>query len=743
MNQKYSAGTLVLPGPITAWDEALPLGNGLLGLLVWGGKKRIQVSLDCADLWDTRTPEAFQRSDWNWTELLGLIRKQKWDIINERFCRPGVAFPYPSKLPAGRLFIDLPAGVEVEQFVLDRATALGRGDWRGGSLEAFCDLSSEVAVLRFRGRGARWKLEAPPYTRKENKTGNGLTISTDLVALGYDAATSWRTREHRGFVQPTTADGSFAVAVASREDGEWTELYVSVQPAPDSATAKSKAVTSVSRAADRGWQTLFASHLKKWKAHWKRSQVSVPDPLLLDHYRQVSYFLGSLSRPDCPPISLQSVWTADDGKLPPWKGDYHHNLNTQLSYWPHLTAGHSEPLKGFLEFMMNLAPRHRELARKFFGCEGIFVPGAMANDGQLIGGYAQVSFCPTNGAWIAHLFYQYWQFTRDEAFLRSHVWPYCEGIGTFLGALLEKGEDGKLRLPVSASPEIHEGAPDGWVTPNSNYDLALMRWLFAALEEMAALVGASAAPWRKLLRGLEPLAVGDVTCDELPQSGVGPYLIAPGKPLHESHRHHSHLMAIYPLGLASVEDDRITREAIAQSFRQIDKLGTGLWTGYSFAWMACLAARTRQPERARQALRHFAESFVSQNGFHLNGDHHQRGLSWWNYRPFTLEGNFAFMEAVHEMLVQGAGGVIRIFPAVPQAWKDASFERLRVEGNSTVSAQRQDGRTREVRITAGSPGPIRVADPFGGKGRWSKPPRRTEGVLEWTLKPGDEVYGTA
>ena len=124
-------------------------------------------------------------------------------------------------------------------------------------------------------------------------------------------------------------------------------------------------------------------------------------------------------------------------------------------------------------------------------------------------------------------------------------------------------------------------------------------------------------------------------------------------------------MAIHPLGILTVEGSPRDRKIIAASLAQIDRLGTKAWCGYSFSWMACLGARAGQPDRALSNLKLFVEAFISRNGFHLNGDQTGRGYSSFTYRPFTLEGNFAAGQAVHEMLLQSWGGVVRVFPAVP------------------------------------------------------------------------------
>jgi hypothetical protein len=146
-------------------------------------------------------------------------------------------------------------------------------------------------------------------------------------------------------------------------------------------------------------------------------------------------------------------------------------------------------------------------------------------------------------------------------------------------------------------------------------------------------------------------------------------------------------------------------------------------------------------------------AFTSRNGFHLNGDQSGRGLSSFTYRPFTLEGNFIAMDAVHEMLLQYESKDVHVFPSVPTAWADVSFERLRAAGGWVVSARRVGGRTVEVEITSEHGGELRVANPFGDRAvRWEGATmtyapiggntiRRTNGTWRGVLPPGGRVRG--
>ena len=168
--------------------------------------------------------------------------------------------------------------------------------------------------------------------------------------------------------------------------------------------------------------------------------------------------------------------------------------------------------------------------------------------------------------------------------------------------------------------------------------------------------------------------------------------------------------------------------------------------------MACLRARTGDGEAAWKNLDIYLRAFTLRNGFHANGDQLKAGFSSLTYRPFTLEGNFLAAQAVHEMLLQTwspsarnrGHRVIRLFPAVPAAWADASFDDLRAEGGHRVSARREGGRTTWFRIVAGRAGVIRIRDSFGsGKIQWSKTGAQKVGEnFEITLKRGETLEGT-
>ena len=389
-------------------------------------------------------------------------------------------------------------------------------------------------------------------------------------------------------------------------------------------------------------------------------------------------------------------------------------------------------------------PAFHKFAREFYDAPGAAVPGVMSLAGQPLGGWGQYSLSPTMGAWIAHLFYLHWRHTGDRVFLRDRAYPFCREIGICLRALLKPGADGRLRLPLSSSPEIFDSSRRAFLKPNSNYDLASMKMLFLALTEMAAATGdvEASADWAATAKQL-----GDFHTHP-----DGTLLLDENTPLPGSHRHLSNIIALYPFNLITTDGSSREQQIIAASLADWDQAGTRAWCGYSFSWMACLCARVGDAEAALRNLDIFVRAFTLRNGFHANGDQTRSGFSGLTYRPVTLEGNFLAMEAVHEMLLQswsaepgsGSVGVIRLFPATPWRWHDASFENLRAEGGHKVSARRQNNVTTWFRIVAGHDGLIRVRDNFGGRvpGWNCQGVRKVEGNFEIQAKADQSIEAT-
>ncbi|HLP17363.1 MAG TPA: hypothetical protein VK470_13960, partial [Bacteroidota bacterium] len=412
---------------------------------------------------------------------------------------------------------------------------------------------------------------------------------------------------------------------------------------------------------------------------------------------------GAASRTGAPPISLQAIWTADNGKLPPWKGDFHSDLNTQLSYWPAYSGNHLEEGAVFTDWLWEHRSEFSAYARRVFGADGLNVPGVATLDGQPMGGWHMYAMSPTVASWLAQNFYLQWRYSMDRDFLLKRAYPWVSDAARFIEQVTKVGADGTRALPMSSSPEFNDGGIEAWFLEMTNYDRALCRYVFRTAAELAGEAGKAEEQSHWLMREKE-ISPFDIDAE----TGL---TIAKNVPYVKSHRHFSHLMAIHPLGLLNY-DAPADRRVIETSVANLEKNGSSEWKGYSFSWLGNIYARMHEGEKAADALRTFARCYCSENSFHLNEDLCKRRPDQSTHLPFTLEGNFAFASGIQEMLLQSHAGYIDVFPALPRTWTDVAFTRLRAEGAILVSAVQRSGETVSVALESERGGEARIKLPF-------------------------------
>jgi len=689
------------------WDEGIPLGNAMLGALVWQKEGKLRFSLDRADLWDLREMKNldFENHDFNWV-------KQQWENNQYRAVQQQFDLPYdtlagPSKIPGAALEFDISELGEIASVKLDLQKASSEIRWENGTLlRTFVHATEPVGWYRFENLKVDLlpEMVPPPYVGAGPSEALDPVSGQDLRRLGYPPGTLSEEENTITYEQEGWDGFRFQVNTRWKENGNQLEGSWSISSGKKGQEISNLAEKVTEKAFNKGMEDYQKSHVAWWDAFWQQSSITLPDTLLQQQYYMDMYKLGAAARQGAPPISLQSVWTADNGKLPPWKGDFHHDLNTQLSYWPTYKGNHLGLEKGFLDWLNQHKPTFEKYTREFYGSNGLNVPGVTTLEGDPMGGWIQYAFGPTVSAWLGHHYYLHWRYSMDREFLKNEAYPWIREVAIFLRELSVQGKDGKRKLPLSSSPEIHNNEAQAWFDQMTNYDLALVRWTFTTAVELALELGYSdeAAGWNTMLAEWP-----DYAADE---TGL---MVAPDNPLEDTHRHFSHIMAIHPLSLIDPSNGEKDREIIENTIAHLDTLGSANWTGYSFAWLGNLKARALDGKGAAAALRDFASSFVLPNSFHVNGDQSGTGKSSFTYRPFTLEGNFAFAAGIQEMLIQSHTGVVKLFPAIPADWQDVSFKTLRTQGAFLVSATRENGKVEKVEIISEKGGEIIFENPFG------------------------------
>lgn len=697
------ASDLVFDDLAHSWDEAIPLGNATLGSLVWERDSMVRMSLDRVDLWDLRPTDSLSGANYRFSWVKEHIASGNYLPVQQKFDWPYDANPAPSKIPGAA--IEFPSLGRVSEVRLYLHNALCEVRWENGAV-MHCFVHADRPAGWFVIENLPAPLTpaiVPPVYGRSFTDDTDPVVGQDLSRLGYRQGTL-RTKEGEStYHQEGWGGFHYDVALcwkntAGRCEGVWSIT---------SSLVPEQASDQVAAARRRGLSRDYAEHLNWWKNYWSRSSVSLPDSVLQREYDNDMYKFGSVARADSYPISLQAVWTADNGKLPPWKGDFHHDLNTELSYWPAYAGNHLEEGYGYLNTLWNQRDVYRKYTRQYFEKEGLAIPGVCTLQGEAMGGWIQYAMSQTVAAWLSHHFYLHWKYSADDDFLRERGYPFVSEAALFLERQTELGADGVRRLPYSSSPEMFDNSLQAWFKTMTNYDLALTSSLFKEASEMAAALGRDdeSAHWQQLRSQLPDYAL----------DADGALCIAEGFPYESSHRHFSHAMAIHPLGLLNWENGGRERAIIEATVAKLEACGPRWWTGYSYAWFANMKARIHDGEGAARALRDFAECFCLPNTFHANGDQSGRGKSDYDYRPFTLEGNFAFAAGVQEMLLQSHTGIIRLFPAVPDSWQNVSFRNLRAQGAFLVSAEKRDGRIVSVEIRSEKGGELQLCSPFDGR----------------------------
>jgi alpha-L-fucosidase 2 len=720
-----------------SWDEGIPLGNGMLGALIWQKGNALRISLDRADLWDSRTPKEFNGPEFKFSWVIDHVKKDDYGIVQKLFDEPYDRDPFPTKLPPSAIEFNLPGINKVKSVNLYLNKAVCEINWSNGiKLTSFVAATANRGWFKIVGVTAKVKpvLQMPLYSNNKSKKDSSVSgpEGNDLEKLGYQNATKTEGKNKIIYHQICSDGFTYDVKVEwtySKKTllGVWTIVPNRPYPLSD------KTDTTTVRVDENNFKKDFSSHEEWWNKFWKKSSVQVPDEVIEAQYYRELYKFGSASRKGAPPISLQAIWTADNGKLPPWKGDFHNDLNTQMSYWPGYSSNHLEESSVFTDWLWNCKPVAEEYTKKYFGTAGLNFPGVATLDGKPMGGWIQYAFGPTVSAWLAQNFYWQWRYSMDKEFLSKRAYPWVKEVATYLDQISVGDESGKRKLPLSSSPELYDNSIKAWFNKTTNFDLSLIRWLYGAASEMADSLNLKdeALKWKNILNEWPELAL----FNKFPK-----LLIAPEIELKGSHRHFSHMMALYPLGLLDI-NNAAERRTIYSSLADISYYGTDLWCGYSYTWAANMYARALNGRRAAQLLKIFATSFCSPNSFHLNGDQSNNGYSTLTYKPFTLEGNFAFASALQEMLLQSQNNLIKIFPATP--WSDASFNNLRAEGAFLISAEKKDGKIVHVKIYSEKGEKIKMENPFGDNfkinGKEFSPPINNNKIIELDTKSGEII----
>lgn len=688
------------------WQDGFPLGNGAIGAMLWGDGDPLSLTLDSSELWDDRRDETGPEEPRRTYALLcRLIEEKRFDEADRLFgTREGKRTPYPAKLSAGRFELALGAAEAYEVTLdLDRATAEGSIQTAGRRHDVLCFVHRKRPLLCL--RVADLPAEAALRFRPLGE------VCPAMSALGYDPPGVAEADGVHVHAQAVPAGASYAVAWTVAGD----DIFIALATADGAANAAADAGREVREARAIGLDALHREHVRLWKRFWRRPVVALPEARAEFYWRYGIYLLASSARRGRMPPGLQGLW-AMDGVMPPWSGSYTLDMNVQETFWPACVTGHLDLFDIWCDYMQARLPDIQAHTRRVFESEGAFWPCTLIGHAppDFGGGpWYALNYSWSHGGWLGWMLWLRWRYSMDRTWLRKTGYPLLAEIFKFFRANLREEEDGYLHVPLSSSPEYHGHCAREAFCKDPNIDLALIRKTCDWLVAMEAALG---------IDDLTPAARGI-------RERLAPYALTeknelclwPGKEADESHRHPSHLMAIHPAMDLTI-DDADARDIILASIRRFLALGQFHWAGHTYAQVIGMAAVIGQAEWAYDSLRQFMDRWTMPNGLHVNADWRGCGASWFgalcqdgrtrDKAPFTMEANNAVSAGIGDMLVQGWGDTVRIFPAVPEHWRDVYFEELLTEGAFRVSALRRHGQTLWVRIAAGTDRELRLRDPF-------------------------------
>jgi len=396
------------------------------------------------------------------------------------------------------------------------------------------------------------------------------------------------------------------------------------------------------------------------------------------YFQYGRYLLVSSSRPGSLPANLQGVW--NNSMYPPWNADYHVNINLQMNYWPAEVTNLSRMAHPLFDFVDSLVPSGEVSARQIADADGWMV----SLNSNIYGFTGLISWPtafwqPEAGAWLTRHYYEHYEFTGDEAFLRERAWPVMKGVGEFwLDMLVEDPRDGSLVVSPSYSPEQGDFTAGAAMSQQIVYDL------FNHILEASEILGQPdpdfTARVEEAREQLDPgLRIGSWgQLQEWKEDLDDP---------ENEHRHVSQLYALHP-GDIIVPGE--TPELAAAARATLDGRGDG-GTGWSKAWKVNFWSRLHDGDRAHKLL---GEQLVHSTMPNLLDTH----------PPFQIDGNFGATAGIAEMLIQSHGEAIDILPALPAAWEDGSAEGLRARGAVTVGIDWADGMPTRITLTSDNGG---------------------------------------